>query len=133
MTPFTYQARTRALHAALVIAIRHSGLSFLGNKQAGKFDPTTDYVKKVIHVLKLRCRNADSERATETAIHIDRLIDQWRVEALRCHEEKRQLNYESRDNNSERLLYNHDDVVKGLWATLQSMRNVENTALLKLL
>ena len=133
VTPYTYQARTRALHAALVIAIRHAGPNLLGNKQAGKFDPPTDYVKKVTHVLKLRCRNADSERSMETAIHIDRLIDQWRVEVIRCAEAKRQLNYESRDNNAERLLYNHDDVVKGLWATLQSMRNVENTALLKLL
>lgn len=121
------------MHAALVIAIRHACPNLLGNKQAGKFDPETDHVKKVVHVLKLRCRNADAERATDTALHIVRLIDQWRLEALRCHEEKRQLNYESRDNNADRLLYNHDDVVKGLWATLQSMRNVENTALLKLL
>ena len=31
------------------------------------------------------------------------------------------------------LLYNHDDKIEGLWPTLQSMRNVENSALLKLL
>ena len=31
------------------------------------------------------------------------------------------------------LLYNHDDKIEGLWPTLHSMRNVENSDLLKLL
>ena len=131
VTPYTYQARTRALHAALVIAIRHAGALMLSNKQAGQFKPDNDYVKKVIEVLTKRCAQADAERAGETAAHIDRLVEQWRTEVDRCNVERRQLNYESRDNNADRLLYNHDDPVKGLWPTLQSMRNVENTALLK--
>ncbi len=133
VTPYTYQARTRALHAALVMVIRHAGTCLLSNNQAGQFNPASDYVKKAIEVLKKRCIDADSERAMEICAHIDRLIEQWRAEAIRCHEVKRQLNYESRDNNADRLLYNHDDPVKGVWPTLQSMRNVENTALLKLL
>ena len=131
VTPYTYQARTRALHAALVIAIRHTGSLMLSNKQAGQFKPDDEYVKKIIEVLKRRCAHADAERAGETAAHIDSLTEQWRTEVDRCNTERRQLNYESRDNNADRLLYNHDDPVKGLWPTLQSMRNVENTALLK--
>ncbi len=132
VTPYTYQARTRALHAALVIAIRHAGALLLSNNQAGQFKPDNEHVKKIIEVLKRRCTHADAERAVETAAHIDRLIEQWRTEVDRCNVERRQLNYESRDNNADRLLYNHDDQVKGPWPpTLQSMRNVENTALLK--
>jgi hypothetical protein len=37
------------------------------------------------------------------------------------------------DNGRDRLLFNHDDRIRGLWPTLQSLRNVENTALLKAL
>ena len=132
VTPYTYQARTRALHAALVIAIRHSCAALLSNKQAGQFSPDVDAVRKIIEGLKNRCSQADPQRAVETAAHIDLLVEQWRSEVFRCREEKRQLNYEARDANADRLLYSHDDRTnRGLWPTLQSMRNVENSALLK--
>jgi hypothetical protein len=135
VTPFTHQARTRALHAALVIAIRHSGHSLLANNQAGQFKSDQDYVKKVVETLKRRCSLADPQVAKEIAAHIDLLVEQWRAEATRCETSKIQLNYHApdRDKVAERLLYNHDDQIPGLWATLQSMRNVENTALLKLI
>ncbi len=132
VTPYTYQARTRALHAALVIAIRHAGPSLLCNTQAGQFDPASAYVQQVVRVLKKRCLAADPDRAHETHAHLDRLVEQWRTETIYCTEHKRQLNYESHDNNADRLLYNHDDPIKGLWLTLQSMRTVENTAFLEL-
>lgn len=133
VTPYTYQARTRALHAALVIAIRHAGQYLLANKCAGQFDPSDDYVKTVIKALKLRCAQADPERAGETAAHIDLLVKQWRAEAIHCQTSRIQLNYQAPHNDkaANRLLHNHDDQIKGLWPTLQSMRNVENTALLK--
>lgn len=135
ITPFTYQARTRALHAALVIAIRHSGHYLLANDKAGQFNPDDDYVKVVVEKLKLRCKKADPIRAKETAAHIDLLVKQWSAEAMHCQTSKIQLNYQVPDNDrvAHRLLHNHDDQIKGLWRTptLQSMRNVENTALLK--
>ncbi|MDR3088260.1 MAG: hypothetical protein LBU39_00370 [Desulfobulbaceae bacterium] len=133
VTPYTYQARTRALHAALVIVIRHAGRLLLGNNKAGKFDSGDDDIKKVVEILKRRCKQADPQRASETVAHIDRLVEQWHREAVLCKEFRRQLNYHERANvnNADRLLYNHDDQIKGLWATLQSMRNVEDSALLK--
>ncbi len=131
VTPYTYQARTRALHAALVIAIRHAGLGLLANAKAGQFNPVNQYVQQVVNALKERCSAADPDRASETIQHIDRLVEQWSAEVTFCAENKRQLNYEAQDNSADRLLYNHDDPVKGLWSTLQSMRNVENTALLE--
>ena len=63
VTPYTYQARTRALHAALVIAIRHAGHYLRANNQAGQFSSDHDYVKKVVEALKLRCKDADPQRA----------------------------------------------------------------------
>lgn len=133
VTPYTYQARTRALHAALVIAIRHSGKYLLANNCAGQFDSNHDYVKKIIEALKHRCALADPERSSETASHIDLLVKQWQAEAAHCKTSKIQMNYQTPDMDkvANRLLYAHDDQIKGLWPTLQSMRNVENTGLLK--
>ena len=135
ITPFTYQARTRALHAALVIAIRYSCEYLLRNNQAGNFNPADDCVKKVIEKLKRRCKLADPDRAEATAIHIDRLVEQWYTEVTHCQPTRDTLYYQAPndDKNGSRLLYNHDDKIKGLWPTLQSMRNVENSALLKML
>lgn len=133
VTPYTYQARTRALHAALVIAIRHAGHYLRANNQAGQFSSDHDYVKKIIEALKQRCKQADPQRAAETASHLDRLVEQWHAEAAHCHVSKIQLNYQApdKDKAASRLLHNHDDQIKGLWPTLQSMRNVENIGLLK--
>ena len=63
------------------------------------------------------------------------LTTEWQEEAARCREARRQLEYQIKDmdNRGDRLLYNHDDRIPGLWPTLQSMRQVENTALLKAL
>ncbi len=133
VTPYTYQSRLRALHAALVIALRHSCSSLLANDRAAAFDPENLQVKKVIQDLKHRCAMADPERKEDIASHIDKLVAEWQAEVLSCASQKRKLHYQARDKekNNERLLYNHTDKIKGLWPTLQSMRNVEETALLK--
>ena len=133
VTPYTYQARLRALHAALVITVRHSCGHLLANKEAGSFDPADARIAKVIDILKFRCLQADEARALETAKHINKLVYEWKTEADMCKASKRQLNYQAPDKDkvTERLIHNHDDKIKGMWATLQSMRNVENTALLK--
>ncbi len=133
VTPFTFQARTRALHAAIVIVVRHSCRFLLANGTAGSFNSADGSVKKTIETLKRRCVQADPERRVEIEAHIDRLVEQWNGEVRHCQSAKTQLNYQASDNDkaSRRLLFNHEDKIEGLWSTLQSMRNVENTALLK--
>jgi hypothetical protein len=135
VTPYTYQARMRALHAALVIVIRHSCSHLLANDKAGKFDPNDLSVLKVIDMLKKRCARSDPERATEIATHLDNLIEEWRDRVKYADTARCQLDYYCSDTDraNERLLFNHDDKIRGLWPTLQSMRNVENSALLKTL
>ena len=60
---------------------------------------------------------------------------EWQIEAERCQIARRKLVYQvsDQDRGRDRLLCNHDDKIRGLWPTLQSLRNVENTALLKTL
>ena len=135
ITPFTHQARLRALHAGLVIAVRHVVQPLKANEAAGKFDPDDTVVAKVIEAYTRRCIQADSERKDEIRAHIGMLVNEWASHARGCAEQRRQLSYQAPgdDRSTERLLYNHDDRVRGIWPTLQSMRNVEETGLLKAL
>ena len=134
VTPYTWQVRSRALHAALVIAVRHACPNLRTNTSAGHFDRNAPEVGAVVAALKRRCTLAAAPgQARETAAHLDRIVGEWHDEACRCERESRQLNYQSRGNerNVERLLYAHDEARRGLWPTLHSMRNVEGTGGLK--
>lgn len=134
VTPFTFQARNRALHAALVIALRHACALLSDNNSAGSFDPSDECVSKVIETLKARCARADTQRADETAKHLDALVKAWREEVCHCAATRIPLLYQapSNDKANARLLYSHGDKIRGLWETPNSMRNVENTALLEI-
>lgn len=137
VTPYTYQARQRALHAALVIVMRHARVGLASNDAAANFDPGHAAVDKAIREFKLRCGKSAGDRSQQAEIeaHIDSLVAAWRNEVERCRDSRRALRYQvsGNDNAADRLLYNHDDRIRGLWPTLQSLRNVENSALLKVL
>ena len=136
VTPFTLQARSRALHAALVVALRHGCDDLRENASAGRFDRDSPEVEAVVAELKRRCTRAAAEdgQAFETVAHLDRLVGQWHDEAQRCAADRRQLNYQTPGNekNADRLLCGHGESRPGLWRTLHSMRNVESTGMLKL-
>lgn len=134
ITPYTYQARNRALHAALVIVMRHARLGLLGNDTAADFDPKNLSVAEAAERLGRRCAQAAPDQADEVQRHITSLMIDWQSEVKRCNG-RRKLEYQVPNQNTgrDRLLYNHDDKIRGLWATLQSLRNVEDTALLKVL
>ena len=134
VTPHTYQVRARALHAALVIALRHVCADLCGNKSAGTFNKDAPQVRAVVDALKRRCTEAVGRpRAAEIDAHIESLVAQWHEEARRCEMEKIDLRYDvwGRERNAERLLYDHGEMRRGLWATLQSMRNVESEGVIK--
>ena len=136
VTPFTYQVRSRALHAALVIALRHTCAGLRDNASAGSFDRSAPEVRAVVGELKRRCERAagDGNLGPDTAAHLDRLTAQWHDEARRCEHDRRQLKFQGRndDRTMDRLLYTHGESRPGLWATLHSMRNVEGTGALKI-
>ena len=131
VTPFTYQVRKRALHAALVTALRHGCNGLTANATAGRFDKDEAPVQTVVDALKRRCRRADAAAAEETAGHLERLVDEWQAAAARCRRDKRGLHYHCRDNAADRLLGEFEGPRPGLWKTLHSMRNIEDTAVLR--
>ena len=137
LTPFTFQARKRALHAAFVIAIRHSGLGLLTNDSAMQFNPQDEQVRKLIKLFKTRCKGAigdistdAKERQSNVNNHIDSLVNEWAEEVEYCNKNQTRIAYFSKDKSYINLLcdFGKDN---GLWETLQSMRNVENSALIK--
>ena len=135
LTPFTFQARSRALHAALVIVMRHSDIGLLKNDKAGEFNKESDVIKKVIKEMKIRCKFAIGENreiVKKVEMHIDKLVAEWKNEAQHCEQNRIKLVYHSKDRNFNNLICNFEEK-NGLWQTLQSMRNVESSALVKLL
>ena len=137
LTPFTLQARQRALHAALIIAIRYSNIGLLSNEKAGEFDKEHVAVKKVVRELKIRCKLAidDKESILTTDKHIEQLLKDWQSEIDYSVENKVNLHYSSKDRGISSLICGFDEDRKSEipWKTLNSMRSVENTALIKLL
>lgn len=139
LTPFTYQVRQRALHAALVIAMRHSDIGLLDNKGAELFNSDSTEVKKVVKIFKKRVKNAFFEKISteETMEHIDHIVSEWNCEVDRCEEQGINLRYNPVDGSAEALLFPFEDEGKGkgkgLWKTLNSMRNVEKTGLFRIL
>ena len=132
VTPFTYQVRTRALHAALVTALRHGCDALSRNEDAGAFDANDDRVRAVIERLKRRCREAEEARGEITGRHLDRLAERWHQEARRCERQRRRLSYRANDRSADGLLRQFDESPsRGLWRTLNSMRNVEDTGVLQ--
>ena len=134
VTPYTFQVRRRALHAALVIALRHAVDGLNGDKAAGRFDRTEADVGVVVSALNQRIRRACPEKADEAGAHVDQLLREWHDEAKRCRHDHRALHYRARDKAYSRLLYSHGDGIAapGLWMTLHSMRDVEQPAVLKM-
>ena len=132
VTPFTYQVRKRALHAALVVALRHACDGLAPNKEAGLFDADRPEVRKVVAELRRRARRACPEKADEVDRDMDRLLCEWRDEVERCRRDAQDLRYQARDKSVARLLFSHGDGIgsPGRWETLHSMRNVESPAAL---
>lgn len=135
VTPYTRQARSRALHAALVIVIRHAVDDMAAKPAAGRFDKSNPAIQSAVAALAERCVKACAGSAIHADVgeHLGQLVTAWHDRARACATNKRALVYnESRNvRNSDRLLHSHGDPIHGLWETMQSMRNVEETGLLK--
>ena len=132
LTPFTEQVRNKALHAALVIALRHGENGLLKNTEAENFlsdVENTTATAKIIKKLKQRIKHAATDHTQEVYDSLDLLIDEWRVEASSA----MNLRYQSFDKSGRSLLTSFDnDRYSGVWQTLNSMRNVEKTALFEI-
>jgi hypothetical protein len=122
VTPFSLSARKRALHAALVILIRH-GAGLSANSDAARFDASSDAVRRCVELLASRAERADPDEDVATREHLKRLVDRWTEEAKLASGDGQTLHYNSKKPHPS-LLTNFDSSW-GAWPTLHSMRNVD--------
>jgi hypothetical protein len=135
VTPFTYPCRQRALHAALVIVMRY-GAGLLDERAVERFDPKDERQSAIINKLIERCAKADPGRGNGLRAHMESLQQKWLDYVDENAAYGLPVKYSAPDSDGigvARLIHDFDAENPGLWPTLQSMRNVEHTALVKLL
>lgn len=123
VTPFASRARDRALHAALVAAVRHLAPGMLNNPVLN--DPAIIKAEELINLIVERAGRIDPE---ETAVRyeLERKLDQWVARAPEHY-------WQDRKENTSLLLSAERAAWKkalgkrpgSAWPTLNSMRTVE--------
>jgi hypothetical protein len=134
VTPGSLPAIKRALHAALVTAVRH-GTGLKDNQGARRFEPSEAKAKQVLATLLKRLQaaypeTADHDIRLRLASELDRLSEQW-VNWRKSHSG---LTYVVAPSQQDPALLRRfeDKLVDGVgWHTLQSMRHVDSELALK--
>ncbi len=124
VTPFSLPSRERALHAALVILIRH-GVGWSKNDEAGRFDPADPDVLRAVRMLSERVANVDPDEADAARRHLKRLVEEWAELAQQESDRGRSLYYRASSKQHASLLQDFGGRREASWETLQSMRNVD--------
>lgn len=122
VTPWSTQARRRALRAALVILVRH-GAGLSGNGEADMFDADSVGVRKAVSMLKQYVSVADETEAAIVSKEIDEAVLDWEAARERVRAEGEKLVYSSRTAGV-RLMRQFTDEGLG-WPVMNSMRNVD--------
>src|SRR5690606_27232738 len=123
VTPFSLPARNRALHAALVILIRH-GAGLSANDAAVRFDKNDAHVQQAVKILLEQARIKDPQESGNSEAHIRRLLDQWEKMVQQSKDTGYPMYYSSRSQHILSLLTDFGSKGTG-WPTLHSMRSVD--------
>lgn len=73
VTPFSAPVRDKALHAVIIMLVRHY-LGFETNKQLAEFNPNSEKLKDVINLILERVNKIDSAEVERTKIEIEKVI-----------------------------------------------------------
>ncbi|MCB8905777.1 MULTISPECIES: helicase-related protein [unclassified Streptomyces] len=131
VTPWSEPARRRALHATLVVLVRHR-LGLSAENQAGRITGHRAEADRIADALAGRAaiaesgatgRDGDAVRA-EVRADLGYLLDDWCREAARAQAEGKDLYYHSQGKGQYNLLKTFEQRY-GLWETLNSMRSVD--------
>jgi hypothetical protein len=129
VTPFSRPARERALHAVIVILVRH-WLGLSKQDDAHLFRKDMPGLDKVVSTVLEIAYNIDPDELVPVREHIHSLIQQWEEAALEAEANgKGPLVYSSLVAGNV-LLKNFGTKARGIWPTLNSMRNVDRECLL---
>ena len=132
VTPFSPRARERALNAALVIVMRHAG-GLSENEEVQGFDSQDKNIKELIEKLTKRMSSAEAQEENGIKDDLNNLIDDWKQRIIR---DGKLLRFSGAGKGFKSLLVRYGDkdaIDNDKWATLDSMRNVDTEALIKIL
>ncbi|GAA4598093.1 helicase-related protein [Planotetraspora phitsanulokensis] len=129
VTPWSLASRQRALHGCLVILFRH-GLGLSADDQAGEVLHRSDDLERIKKQLLAHVGTADPHELAATERDLNRLITEWIDLAQIAERSNKKLRYTFQGRAQKNLIkqFGRGD---GLWETLNSMRNVDNEALVK--
>ncbi|MGW1066324.1 helicase-related protein [Streptomyces aureus] len=131
VTPWSPPARRRALHAALVVLVRHR-LGLAAENQAGRITGHKEEAGRIADALAARAATAErgaTPAATEAVradvrAELGYLLDDWYRQAAAAAAEGKDLYYRSQGKGQHNLLKAFEQRY-GLWETLNSMRSVD--------
>ncbi|WP_020145921.1 helicase-related protein [Terracoccus sp. 273MFTsu3.1] len=122
VTPFSVPARSRALHAGLVILLRHA-LGLSQNPDASRFDRDDPEFVALVEAFLRRVEVADPSEREDVARHLAELEGEWEHLAEQAHPSGG-LRYAGGGKERVALLKRFTEPGRG-WATLDSMRSVD--------
>lgn len=123
VTPWSIPSRKRALHAALVILLRH-GHGWSGEDQASLVLDHPDVVSEAADRLTSWVERADPGSTSDTAVELKGLVDDWRDAAFDARQAGATLHWSGQGRSTRHVLKNFDRR-NGLWETLHSVRSVD--------
>jgi Helicase conserved C-terminal domain len=131
VTPFSPPSRTRALHAALVMLVRH-GAGLSADNDAGRFRRDDPTVQRAVQSLCARVAVVDPDEVDATSRQLDRLLEQWEELAEEAHDRGLELYYTPHGKQHLSLLKDFGASGSG-WETLHSMRSVDRQCTIEIL
>ncbi len=128
VTPFSPRARDRALHAMLVIMIRHGFASASAKPDLNSIPPAK--VIEIIDFAEARALAVDPEQGKSVREQIEDLLDDWASQEdagnLKFYKNDRQLGSALMQTAEEHARKRAQGLLPGrAWPTLNSMRSVE--------
>ena len=129
VTPYSPPSRDRALHAALVILVRHK-LGLAADGRAGEITHYIPEVRALADALIDVVERVEPRERVGAQNDLDRFIDDWLDRSKRADEDNKLLYYRSSGRGQINLIRQFN--AKGdAWPTLGSMRNVDVESLVE--
>lgn len=133
VTPFSPPARTRALHAVLVTFVRYM-TELRANTAAREFDAAIDELQILADAVRERVRVADPDEEPETLAELQSLIKEWDTLAATARLNSQTLVYKQGYGiRTPALLKEFKESDRSGWETLNSLRNVDEESVLKVI
>ncbi|CBG68746.1 MULTISPECIES: helicase-related protein [Streptomyces] len=123
VTPWSVPSRRRALHAALVILVRHR-LGMAAENQADQVIDRLPEVETVVAELAARADAREPGVGDDVRKELSSLLADWEDAARQARKEGRELYYRSQGKGQSNLIKSFEQNY-GLWETPNSMRNVD--------